>query len=412
MRTEQLLKPLRITLRSTLASAAVLLSTAESDCAWFLSSPQANGQAVSTYQGQARFEGFVEIEPGRSLYVDHIVAQPGRPTVVLLNGLTYRTGIWNEFVRQYIGNGHGILRYDPVGQGQTLLRDGAPTDKIVLDSQVRDLKLLIDAVGLTPDPTLSDRNNGLNLVGISYGGALGAAFSAQYASSNPGLVRNLVMIAPFTEPMASQDGLIRSKIHKHRLLYPWDTRSHDELYDEYLKQIVYSTYWQTEPIVLEYPTKLEATYRLAQGVRKYKYSDIASKLAGVPVHMVIALNDQYIPKDVIETAWEQTPASAQSSLLYIFGSEHKVVEFRPHASAVWVERIVEGDQRLIDGRKWKVGLYDNRYRSLDGTDVIVPRSLFGRDLLNRIGTEPETPIALSRQIAPLGGLSCRSAFSK
>ncbi len=40
--------------------------------------------------------------------------------------------------------------------------------------------------------------------------------------------------------------------------------SDDDLYDLFLHQIVYATYPQAEPIVLENPFKLEATYRLVQ----------------------------------------------------------------------------------------------------------------------------------------------------
>ena len=321
--------------------------------------------------------------------------------------MTYRTGIWDSFVRQFAGNGHGILRYDPVGHGQTLLRDGAPTKKITLDDQVRDLKLLVDRLGLTPE---TGSPQGINLVGISYGGALGAAFVARYAFPNNGLVRNLIMMAPFTEPMEAQDKLIRSKVEAHRKLYPNDPRSFDELVDLYVKELVYTTYWQTEPIILEYPTKLEATARLAQGVHTFRFADIADRLADVPVHLIVALNDQYMPKAVHEKAWAQVPVAARASFLYINGSEHKIVEVRPHASAVWVERIVEGDQRLKDGRSWKVGLYDTRYQSLDGQDVIIPRSIFGRDLQSRIGVERETPIMRAQLVSP-GGLSCQSAFS-
>src|SRR5689334_13801993 len=66
-------------------------------------------------------KGFVQIREDRQLFVDWSYAKPGQPTVVLLNGVTYSTEQWERFAQQLIEKGIGVVRFDPMGMGQTLL---------------------------------------------------------------------------------------------------------------------------------------------------------------------------------------------------------------------------------------------------------------------------------------------------
>jgi pimeloyl-ACP methyl ester carboxylesterase len=289
-----------------------------------------------TVDSGAHVVGFVKISENRELYVDYERPVPGRPTVVLLNGLTYRIGCWDAFTTALEGDGLGILRYDAFGQGQTLLKYGAPTEAISIQAQVEDLRLLLSALGI---------NEAVHLVGLSYGAPIDMLFATQY----PERTASVILMAPFVGPIASQDVWIRQQINQVRVLYPYNPASFDELYDYFLKYIIYQSYPAAEPIVLENPYKLEATFRMVQGVRKFLAKDIVGQLPAGKVHLMIARKDQYLENSVHEEFWNQIPAAARASLIYIEGSEHKIPEAVPQFAADWVRRIVNGDSQISGG---------------------------------------------------------------
>lgn len=287
-----------------------------------------------------RFTGFVKIAKDREIYADFIKPAPGQPIAVLLNGLTYRLGCWDAFVERLQAGGIGILRYDMQGQGETLLKYAPILAAIPLQDQVNDLDLLLTALKIqTP----------VNLVTLSYGGAVGLPFTVQH----PERVANLILMAPFVAPLDSQDQWIKLQIEQTRLMYPNNPATFDDLYDYFLHVIIYQTYPAAEPIVLENPFKLEATFRLVQGARKYHAKEIVNQLTAGKTHLIVALQDQYVPNDVHEEFWKQVPQSARASRLFINGSEHKIPEMIPAYSAAWVRLIMTGDARIAGGVTFK-----------------------------------------------------------
>ncbi|MBN8539018.1 MAG: alpha/beta hydrolase [Deltaproteobacteria bacterium] len=293
---------------------------------------------------QDRLQAFVKIHDNRELFVDFIKPAAGKPIVVLLNGLTYRTGVWDAFVKELKGDGLGILRYDPMGHGKTMVKYGYPAEAFEADDQVKDLNSLLSALSIKKP---------VHLLGLSYGGAIGTMFTVKY----PKKVASLILMAPFTKPLESQDQQIRLQIAQTRFMFPFNRSSDDELYDFFLKQIVYATYPLAEPIVLEHPYKLESTFRLVQGVRKFKAADVADQLPDASVHLIVADKDQYIEPKILEELWKQIPKRARLSRLFINHSEHKIPEAMPNFSAEWIKLIVNGDQRIQDGRTWKGGTF-------------------------------------------------------
>src|SRR5665213_4014056 len=72
-------------------------------------------------------KGFVQVRANQRLYVEYRKAQPGRPTIFLLNGLTWETTQWQPLVTalDQLDTSIGIVLYDMEGMGKTLL-DKAP----------------------------------------------------------------------------------------------------------------------------------------------------------------------------------------------------------------------------------------------------------------------------------------------
>lgn len=286
------------------------------------------------------FKGFVKIESVRSLYVDWQQGQPGKPVVVLLNGLTYETTAWDSFVAQLAPYGYSILRYDPRGMGETLEKEGGVSEPIAIEDQARDLDLLTKKMGI---------EGPLNLVGLSYGGGLAIAFAGAY----PDRVGRAILMSPFTEPVASQDAWIRNQIAVTRTMFPFNPATDEELYVYFLRQNVYTIFPLTEPSMLSSPLKPEAVFQMTQGVRLFDMLAASQNFPAKSVFLVTAAEDQYIQQPVFKAFWEQLPASSRASWLSIDFSEHKIPEAFPVFAAGWVDHILSDSAETISGRKFR-----------------------------------------------------------
>lgn len=284
------------------------------------------GLAAQALELSKDFNGFVTIE-STDLYVEYLAPQVGKPTVVLLNGLTYSTRQWDKMTAVLKTMGIGVLRYDMSGMGQTLLKYGGKFEPYHYANQVIELDQLLTTLKI-PTP--------YNLVGLSYGGGIAAAFSFKY----PKKVKNAILMAPYTAALEGQDQWIKTQIAVTRAMYPYNPYSNDELYDYFLKQICYSTYPALEPIVMENPYKLEATFRLTQGIRKFNVNDEIDRFPENSVHLIIAKKDQYIKQAVLDAFWDAIPAASRASRIYVEGSEHKIPEAVPQKAAEIVRDIV------------------------------------------------------------------------
>lgn len=282
------------------------------------------------------FKGFVEIEKGRQLYVDHIPARPGQPTLVIINGLTYDTKSWDPLMPHILNKGYGILRYDPMGMGETLVKSGYPTKNILIDDQARDLKLLLENLKL----------NKVSILGLSYGGALAIKFATLF----PKKVDKLILKAPYVKPLEGQDKLIKAQIEMTRALFPLNPASYDQLYDYFLKIHVYSTYPLAEPIAISNATKLEAIYRMVAGVRKFNTLEVLNQLPKESVHLMVAGMDQYIPAIEHEYMWEGLTKEQRQSRVYVLGAEHKIPESAAFFAGHWVNQIMRNNPKISKGR--------------------------------------------------------------
>lgn len=271
------------------------------------------------------FKGFVSIE-STDLFIDYNAPQGNKPTVVILNGLTYSTRQWNAMTFFLKKSGLGILRYDMSGMGETLLRYGVRSSPYFYTEQVLELNQLLKKLNI-PKP--------YNLVGLSYGGGIALAYAQQY----PANINKIVAMAPYTAPLEGQDSWIKQQIAVTRVMYPYNPASNDELYDYFLKQIVYSSYPALEPIVLENPIKLEATFRLTQGIRKYSAVEHIDRLPNNSVYLVIAENDQYIPAGILDAFWLEIPVRARAEKIIVENSEHKIPEAVPAEAAKLIKNI-------------------------------------------------------------------------
>lgn len=299
---------------------------------------------LSAASGPAEVRKLVQIDANRSLFVHFTPGKVGAPTVVLLNGLTYSTEQWKKYAAELSSLGFSVLRYDMKGMGQTLVNDGYQFESIQIDDQVQDLADLLVTMKVKAP---------YHLVGLSYGGGIGMAFAARF----PKLVKNLVLMAPYTEPLETQDQWIRSQIWYTRTVFPFNPASDDDLYEYFLKQIIYSTYPTAEPVVLENPYKLEAVFRMVQGIRKWTSDQAVPFLPAKSVHLLVAGQDQYIPRKVMTDFWSTVPETAKASYILINNAEHKIPEDVPVFAANWTALIISGNQLLNQNIQFEADSY-------------------------------------------------------
>jgi pimeloyl-ACP methyl ester carboxylesterase len=297
-----------------------------------------NSQATAPVAPQ--FQGFIQVRPDRMLYVDYVQAKPGFPTLILLNGLTYSTRQYEFYARAMIKRGVGVLRFDFDGMGQSLLRYAPSVAPYPYDQQARDTMTLLNKMKI-PGP--------YHFAGLSYGGGIGLAISLMYPRS----VKSLLLIAPYTEPLESQDKTIKSQIAATRIAFPMNPATDDELYDFFLRQNVYSSYPMLEPIILENPYKLEAVYNLVRGIRKFNATTFADRLPAGTIHLMIAATDQYIPNGVLNNFWNKINPSAKMNKTLVYQTEHKIPEVYPEFVAKWSMQVLKGNPLLSRGRSFE-----------------------------------------------------------
>lgn len=299
---------------------------------------------------------FVKIGKGTEVYTDYEKAAPGQPTIVLLNGLTYSLENWDTYVASLKKRnpGLGILRFDMIGMGKTLLKGILPVNYAIPHS---------DQVELTRRLMKEFQIRKAYIAGLSYGGGLAVAF----ASRHPELVEQVILIAPFTEPMKAMDQWIRFQVAQNRFTVPFNPASDDELYDYFLRNFIFATYPSLERSVIENPYKLEAVFRMVQGIRHYDTLKDAANLPAGSTHLLVATQDQYIEGSVMDRFWNAVPQRSRASRIDISRSEHKIPESIPEFSAAWTTEILSRRGELNRGSRFEGNTRDFNARSASET---------------------------------------------
>lgn len=291
--------------------------------------------SFTTWARTENLAGLVEVNK-KKLYVEYNPAKDDRPTVILVNGLTYSTQNWKAVARSLIAAGYGVVSYDMAGMGVSLLSNIIPTTPVLYSEQVNDLKTLLRGLKIRAP---------YNFAGLSYGGGILAAFTAKY----PNDVGNLILLNPYTEFLETQKNWIKQQIANTRRIFPSNPSTDEELTDYFIRQLVYTTYPLAEISTLENPYKLEGITRIVQGIRMYQPIEDTQDIPQRSLHLVISEEDQYIPQNIYSKYWKAVPAKSRACLTYVKYSEHKIPEAYPQFTFQFIKGVLDGQPLLFNG---------------------------------------------------------------
>lgn len=298
-----------------------------------------SGAAALSGSGR-EIQGFAEID-GAKIFYKHRLADEGKPTFVLANGLTFTTEDWTAFLQhlQVVMPGYGVVRYDMRGQGRTL--ETSPIhlqnkDTIPAQQQAHDLFHLVEHLNL----------KNYYLLGLSYGGAIVTIFDQIY----PGKAKEIVAVAPYVAPLEQQDSQIRELIRMVRAnpFNPFNRLSEEDLYNFFLEAIVVSTYPAAEPGLFRgamFPStllmRLNGVFRMVKGIREINLINFAKDLKKSRLHLIVPEADEYVPTRQYFDFWSQLSPEVRGLRFDLHGTRHKVSTEIPGVLASILRLLIE-----------------------------------------------------------------------
>lgn len=310
--------------------------------------------------------GFFAVGKDRKVHAREYAGDPSKPAVILINGLTQDQDHWDTTIEEILKSGRRVITYDATYQGRSLewhvetkrawLKLGSQP---VLPPLVGSEALYANQEPIFPASDITQQARELRalmkhfdvdkatLVGLSYGGGLALRFAADY----PAQVENLVLLAPYVEPLTEQDQLIRYLVGNYQRAFPMMGLDGNGLYDFFFRALVLATYHVSEPTILKWgPFQSYAAAELARGIRHMEAKALSQKMPPQSVHLVIAGLDAYIQREVLTRFWHQVPEEARASFAVFEGVEHKINESVGPFLGAWVRRIVERYPQVHTGK--------------------------------------------------------------
>ena len=125
---------------------------------------------------------FVQLSNGNVHY--QLLGAPDGPIVVFIHGFSVPSYTWERNIPHLVDLGYRVLSYDLYGRGYS----SRPTIEYDRSLFVIELAELLEALNI---------HKKVNLVGISMGGGIAAAFATDY----PEKIQSLIFLAPFHSPV-------------------------------------------------------------------------------------------------------------------------------------------------------------------------------------------------------------------
>jgi len=300
-------------------------------------------------------KGFVTVEQGHEVYVEHHAAARNKPTVVLVNGLVYDLKRWDPYVAKLKAKGIGVVRYNFRGQSKTLLREVESKSTpeffargITYQNLAQELAQVLDSAKVSGKVTV---------VGLSYG----AAIAAEFANVYPQRVDNLILMAPLVISLDHYDPMgawIRWNLDAIRLWWGpiWGPAAFDFYYDA-----IYRSYLVDQRLTPErIPEEMhaiagvykESIFHQVRAVRDFNLKSYSFK-NGPRTHLLLASEEDRLAFADQLRAWEAWDPTARGSLVYIEESSHAIPDAAPETAARLTLQILGGEKNWSEGRLYR-----------------------------------------------------------
>jgi pimeloyl-ACP methyl ester carboxylesterase len=293
------------------------------------------GRAETARPSTAAFGEFVRLSTGQKIWVEGEFIGADRPTKVILNGLTNSASkSFYQLSKAFVEKGYNVVRFDFPGQAKTLYANLNLPQDFSYQAQVRVIKellpIIVQRLGLKTK---------LDILGQSYGAGILLATLGLEPEFSQNYLRSAIAFAPYTEPLRNQDESIREEMKWWRTYYPQLPYTDQELYDLIFYRIVMSQYAVFEPEIIGLTPEITTTnlwgvYELGRGMRPLKAAELIGTMpATIPVNIIKAESDQYIPGDVIPAFWKALPSNKKGIFINVYSTEHKMLQVVPQFSA-------------------------------------------------------------------------------
>lgn len=293
---------------------------------------------------QPSFQGFVPVKSGTEIYVEHYAPKGTQPTVVLVNGLVYNIHRWDPYTEELTRKGFGVVRYYFRGQLDSLLRE----------VEIHKTPKFFEG-GFTYQDLASELNDVLNqlkitgkvsVVGLSYGGSI----AAEFASSYPRRVDQLILMAPLVVSLDHYDPMgawIRWNLDAVRFWWGplWGPAAYDYYYDMIFRSFLVDqriTSDRIPPEVAHIPDIYKETvFHQVRATRDFnlKTYDFAK---GPRVHLFLASEEDVPAFEDQLRAWEKFSGKKRGSLVYFEKSGHAIPDAAPALSADVTAKLLRG----------------------------------------------------------------------
>jgi pimeloyl-ACP methyl ester carboxylesterase len=261
---------------------------------------------------------FIKLDYGRVHY--QLSGSAGGELVVLLNGFSVPLYVWERNVSHLADNGYQVLQLDFWGRGYSD-RPDTDYDKHLFIAQ---LDHLVRGLGLENKP--------LNLVGLSMGGAVAAA----YASAYPERVASTTFMAPLHKPI-SLGPLLWPGIGRwlaYTLVIPrFAQKQADDLVAHKEVQHWIDNY------------KVQMSYK---GIRRALYSTFAHFMQDDPLPDFRSLADSNIDSLLFWGDQDKMfPIAESARVREALGSHHQFIEVKGAAHALQFEKADQINEALV-----------------------------------------------------------------
>lgn len=291
---------------------------------------------------QPKVQGFVRLQNGRELFYEKILADPDKPTVVVLLGMTYQIETSDRFFDGLLDGDINVIRVELRGQGKTLARHFETQNtlsRISYLDQVHDLHQFLEALKIMERVTL---------LGVSYGGSIALAFTALY----PEHVRSTIMIAPYVGALPKQHSWIMREMAERKKAaeirgekMPSDRVLYAMLVREFLERVV----CPLEPSLAGVPHGSEALVALSQGIYQFRgtywarrLAKVAHRLPSQSLHLISAGEEEYMDRNDLKNLERAIPWELFGSHVVVNSVKHKILEIEPSFTMGWVRHLVLG----------------------------------------------------------------------